>query len=188
MNRRRLYRCRHDQRLGGVAAGVAEYFDLDPTLVRVLWLVSIFFGGLTILLYFAMWIIVPVEPATAPPYGPWQPGSSAWGAAQGPAANPGDAATAADPNADPNADPAAGPAGYPPEWRPTDWHAGRPERSGFGGAGTFFGMILILLGGVALVDQVLPRWGWHVETWPLFVVGLGILLVARSVRLHTDEP
>jgi phage shock protein C len=62
---RRLYRCRHDRRLGGVAAGVAEFFGLDPTLVRLLWVVSIFFGGISLLLYFGMWIIVPLEPASA---------------------------------------------------------------------------------------------------------------------------
>src|SRR5580765_8388181 len=61
---RRLYRCRHDRRLAGVASGVAEYFELDPSLVRVLWFVSIFFGGVTLLLYIGMAIIVPLEPIT----------------------------------------------------------------------------------------------------------------------------
>jgi phage shock protein C len=62
---RRLYRCRHDRRLAGVAAGVAEYFDLDPTLVRVLFFLSIFLGGMGLLLYIGMAIIVPLEPASA---------------------------------------------------------------------------------------------------------------------------
>jgi len=62
---RRLYRCRHNQRVAGVAAGVAEYFDLDPTLVRVLFFLSIFFGGLGLLLYIGMAIIVPLEPLSA---------------------------------------------------------------------------------------------------------------------------
>ena len=62
---RRLYRCRHDKILAGVASGVAEYFDLDPSLVRVLFLVSTFFGGLGFLLYIAMAIIVPLEPISA---------------------------------------------------------------------------------------------------------------------------
>lgn len=61
---RRLYRCRHDRRIAGVASGVAEYFDLDPSLVRVLWFVSIFFGAITLVLYIGMWIIVPLEPLT----------------------------------------------------------------------------------------------------------------------------
>ena len=62
---RRLYRCRHNQRIAGVAAGVAEFFDLDPTLVRLLFFLSIFVGGLGLLLYIGMAIIVPLEPVAA---------------------------------------------------------------------------------------------------------------------------
>ena len=62
---RRLYRCRRDRRLAGVAGGVAEFFDLDPTLVRLVWVVSIFFGGIGLFLYIAMAIIVPLEPISA---------------------------------------------------------------------------------------------------------------------------
>jgi phage shock protein C len=62
---RRLYRCRDNRRLAGVAAGLAEFFDLDPTLVRVLWFLSIFVGGLGVLLYIGMAIIVPLEPLSA---------------------------------------------------------------------------------------------------------------------------
>jgi phage shock protein PspC (stress-responsive transcriptional regulator) len=62
---RRLYRCRHDRRIAGVAAGVAEFFDLDPTLVRVLWFFSIFFGGVTLVLYLGLWAIMPLEPLSA---------------------------------------------------------------------------------------------------------------------------
>jgi phage shock protein C len=62
---RRLYRCRHDKLLAGVAAGVAEFFDLDPSLVRILFLLSIFLGGVGLFLYIAMAIIVPLEPISA---------------------------------------------------------------------------------------------------------------------------
>ncbi|HYN70236.1 MAG TPA: PspC domain-containing protein [Candidatus Eisenbacteria bacterium] len=62
---RRLYRCRDNRVLAGVAAGVAEYFDLDPTLVRVLWFISIFFGGLTLVLYIGLAFIMPLEPISA---------------------------------------------------------------------------------------------------------------------------
>ena len=62
---RRLYRCRHDRRLAGVAGGLAESFNLDPTLVRVLFFLSIFLGGMGLLLYIGMAIIVPLEPASA---------------------------------------------------------------------------------------------------------------------------
>jgi phage shock protein C len=59
---RRLYRCRENRVLAGVGGGVAEFFGLDPTLVRLVWLISIFFGGVTLLLYVAMAFIVPLEP------------------------------------------------------------------------------------------------------------------------------
>jgi len=60
---RRLYRCYHDKRIAGVASGLAEYFDIDPTIVRILWIVSFLFGGLGLVLYIAMAIVVPLEPA-----------------------------------------------------------------------------------------------------------------------------
>ena len=59
---RRLYRCYHDRKIAGVASGLAEYFDVDPTIVRVLWVFSVFFGGVGLLLYIALAIIVPIEP------------------------------------------------------------------------------------------------------------------------------
>ncbi|HKG56022.1 MAG TPA: PspC domain-containing protein [Candidatus Limnocylindrales bacterium] len=62
---RRLYRCRDNRLVAGVAAGVAEYFDVDPSLVRLFWFLSIFVGGIGILLYIAMAIIVPLEPLSA---------------------------------------------------------------------------------------------------------------------------
>lgn len=59
---RSLYRCRENRVLAGVAAGVAEFFGLDPTLVRVLWFISILFGGLGIVVYIGLALIVPLEP------------------------------------------------------------------------------------------------------------------------------
>ena len=76
---RRLYRCRENRMLAGVASGVAEFFGLDPTLVRILWFLSIFLGGFGILAYIGLAIIVPLEP-TVPvgPGGPLQgPGEAA---------------------------------------------------------------------------------------------------------------
>ena len=186
MNRRRLYRCRHDQRLAGVAAGVAEYFDLDPTLVRVLWIVSVFFGGFTLLLYIAMAIIVPAEPDFVPAPGPWQPGSDQWGMPR-PAQSAGDDPTAATGGTEPAAgqgttgtDP--GTAGWTPAgaWAPVH-QPHEPRAPGLGGA--FFGVILILFGGLALVDTYLPGWADHGRfLWPAFILGVGVLLVVTALR------
>ena len=142
---RRLYRCRHDRRLAGVASGLAEFFDLDPTLVRLLWFLSIFFtGGLSILLYIGLALIVPQEPLTDAE------------AAQALIVLAGHR------------------------------HASRGE--GSGRWLTFFGLVLVLFGALALVDAVVPSW---VDSWrylgPAFVVGVGALLIVGSMRRDTPE-
>lgn len=62
---RRLYRCRENRVIAGVASGVAEFFGLDPTLVRILWFLSILVGGFGVLAYIGLAIIVPLEPSSA---------------------------------------------------------------------------------------------------------------------------
>jgi len=61
---KRLYRSRTDKKLGGVCSGIGEYFDLDPTLIRVLWVIITVFTGFApgIIAYILLWIIVPEEP------------------------------------------------------------------------------------------------------------------------------
>ena len=58
----RLYRCRQNRVFTGVAGGVAEFFGLNPTHVRILWLLSVFFGGFSIVLYLGLALIVELEP------------------------------------------------------------------------------------------------------------------------------
>lgn len=53
-----------DRMLGGVAAGLADYFDIDPTIVRLgLVLTALLSGGIVIVAYIALWIIMPEPPA-----------------------------------------------------------------------------------------------------------------------------
>ena len=63
---KRLMRSRTDRKIGGVCAGLAEYFDLDPTLVRLLWVLLVFFGGTGLLAYIILWIVLPEEPPFVP--------------------------------------------------------------------------------------------------------------------------
>lgn len=63
MNARRLYRCRQDKMLAGVASGMADFFDIDPTIVRIAWIISALFGGLSIILYVILAFVIPTEPA-----------------------------------------------------------------------------------------------------------------------------
>ncbi|MFQ6114726.1 MAG: PspC domain-containing protein [bacterium] len=59
---RRIYRSRADRMLGGVCAGFAEYFNIDPNVLRVIWVIAAIFGGFGILAYIVSWIIVPENP------------------------------------------------------------------------------------------------------------------------------
>ena len=48
-----------DKKISGVAAGVAEYFGVDPTMVRVAWAVLAFLGGITLVAYLVCWFAMP---------------------------------------------------------------------------------------------------------------------------------
>jgi len=58
---KRLYRSRDDRMICGVCGGLAKYFDLDPTIVRILFVLLVFANGLGILAYIIMAIVVPLE-------------------------------------------------------------------------------------------------------------------------------
>ena len=64
---KKLYRSRIDKMIAGISAGLAKYFDIDPTIVRVLFVVSIFLGGGGILAYIILWIVIPEEPIITNP-------------------------------------------------------------------------------------------------------------------------
>jgi phage shock protein C len=57
---KRLYRAaERDSMVGGVCAGVAEYFEVDPTLVRLGWVLMVFGWGFGVLAYLVAWIVIP---------------------------------------------------------------------------------------------------------------------------------
>jgi phage shock protein PspC (stress-responsive transcriptional regulator) len=61
---KKLMRSSRDKKLGGVCAGLAEYFDIDPTIVRVVWLLAFLCAGAGGLVYIVLWIVLPLAPAT----------------------------------------------------------------------------------------------------------------------------
>ncbi|MGF3554713.1 MAG: PspC domain-containing protein [Thermoplasmatota archaeon] len=61
---KRLYRSGRNKYIVGVCGGVAEYFKIDPILVRIIWVIIVFFPpGLGIILYILFWIFVPRNPS-----------------------------------------------------------------------------------------------------------------------------
>jgi len=67
---KRLHRSRTDKMIGGVCGGLGEYFNIDPTIIRILWVVLavVPLPGSAILAYIILWIIMPPDPA--PPLPP----------------------------------------------------------------------------------------------------------------------
>jgi len=58
---KRLYRSKKNRVIAGVCGGIGEYFNIDPTLIRLIWILLVFAGGSGILAYIIAWIIIPEE-------------------------------------------------------------------------------------------------------------------------------
>src|SRR3989304_4082711 len=115
----RLYRSRGEGVRAGVAGGLADYLDVDPSLVRVVWaILALFSGGAFLIIYIVMALVVPEEPserfAGTGPGGPTaSPGQGAFvPPAEGGSATPGDGA-AVPPGEGPAGAPAGGRGGRP---------------------------------------------------------------------------
>ena len=59
---KRLYRSNRDKMLGGVCSGLGEYFDVDPTLIRLGAIIAVFGAGAGLLAYLIAWVIIPLNP------------------------------------------------------------------------------------------------------------------------------
>jgi phage shock protein PspC (stress-responsive transcriptional regulator) len=158
---RRLYRSRTDSVIGGVAGGVADYLDVDPSIVRIVWaILAIVTGGIFFVLYIVMWIVVPEGP---PQHyaGPMPPPAAEGGEPVG-----GETVTT---------DQAA--------WA-TAAEGPRRHRSS-SVAPMIFGLLLIGLGAWFLLDEYVP-WLDSDLLWPVGLVAIGIILLVVSARRGTS--
>lgn len=62
---KRLYRSRKDRKIAGVCGGLGEYFNVDPVIFRIIWVVLALGAGTGILAYIVFWLIVPDAPEGA---------------------------------------------------------------------------------------------------------------------------
>jgi phage shock protein C len=215
----RLYRSGTDRVFSGLCGGMGDYFGIDPTLVRLAWVVLAIVTAVIPLLfvYIVMAIVVPEEPPegspewaawVGPSWGapgaPGAPGTPGAGAAPGSA--PADAGTAA-------AGPSAGQSGQPGQssgtssWG-TGWNVPPPPGADWrtqraymraqrraqraywrsqrwsgdsGTVGLVFGVILVLVGGVFLLQTAIPSVDSSV-LWPLALIVIGAALLVGAFR------
>ncbi len=67
MNSKKLYRSRDEKMIAGVCGGIAEYLSVDPTVVRILFVLLLFLGGNGLFLYLILMFLIPQEPVENPP-------------------------------------------------------------------------------------------------------------------------
>jgi phage shock protein C len=185
-----LYRHPTDRVIAGVAGGLATWLAIDPSLVRVAWvLLAIFSGGLFVIVYIVMMFVVPLpppgwiprprgyrEPGSGSVPG-WQPGAPGQGwqpGVPGPGWQPGAAGQGWQPG---STDQPAAPettGGWPAQPSQPAWTAPRP-----GNAGLVAGVVLVVLGVWFLIDQYV-RIDWDL-VWPVVIMVAGGGLIAAAV-------
>jgi len=152
---KKLYTSTTDKMLGGIAGGLAEYFDIDSTLIRVLFILTVFLGGGGIIAYIILWIIVPESPlifAGSTPTGTEE---------QSDAQNKDGTETGSSSN-------------YFTAYQKA-FDEQKKNRSMWGG------IILILLGGLFLLDNFIPRFDFG-DFWPLILIGVGAGLLLNAKK------
>ena len=152
--------------IGGVSGGIAKYFDIDPTIVRVLFVVSIFLGGGGILAYIILWVVVPEEPIIT---------------------NPVDEESNPNPNEESSTSDSddQGSSSFNSEINKKVNEAtneinkivneARRNKKVFGG------VILIFLGTLFLLDNIFPQFNFS-DYWPLIFIVIGVTLIIKSTN------
>ena len=149
---KRLYRSAKSKVFGGVAGGIAEYFEIDPIIIRLLFVIIAFAGGGGAVVYIILWVALPLEPIT--------PFTMNMGAGDSfSESNPGEQSTS-----DYNAG-TSNPFEIP----------GKPENRN----GLIGGIVLISLGLIFLANKFIPNINFG-DLWPLVLVVLGGVLIATS--------
>ena len=160
MEPKKLYRSTTDKKIGGVCGGLAEYFDIDVLLVRLLFVVVALIGGGGVLLYIILWIVTPERPFAmnqpATPSGD-SPKQESW---ERPVTPP---------------DPAHTEKPVPPVAKP---HRNRGSLIG--------ALVLITLGLLFLADEFIPRLSFG-DLWPVILIVIGIGLLVNSVTRRRNN-
>lgn len=185
---KRLYRNEHDKVLSGVASGLAEYMGYDVLLVRILFVLSVpFTGGVGLLAYIVMWIVLPVNNDPAARFSkfneyfqkqgqhPHDPMFNSANAFNNPA-NAGQSTKWNTENAGPN-------------FTMPNQSNFSAQPSGNDTGRTVAGIALIVLGCFFIAKKFffIPAWFSIFKLWPLIIVAIGISLIFKNKRRNEWE-
>jgi len=155
METKRFYRSTTDRKIAGVAAGLGEYFDIDPLLVRLIFVILALAGGGGVLIYIILWIITPDKPFVLN-----QPqNQSTMENQQSTQQNP------------------EGSYHTPAPGDPLN--TARHDRHHRGSI--IGGLVLITLGVLFLADEFIPRISFS-DLWPIILVVIGLGLLINSIN------
>ena len=154
---KKLYRSVTDKMIGGVCGGLAEYFAIDPVIVRLIFVLAVIFGGSGILAYIILWIIIPQKPFIITPYSTNAPS--------------GDSQQSAEEKKSENSE---------SKMNFANNNKTQSNRSIYAGA------FLILLGGIFLLDNFVPRFHFG-DFWPVILIGLGIAIILNARDKTVNE-
>lgn len=154
----RLYRSKTNKVIGGVSGGLADYFDIDVVLIRVVFVLLALFGGGGVLIYIVMWIVIPAQ-------------NRYFNSTQKPAF--GDASNTVDGDLDSDA-----------ESKTDNIFDKKTAKSSK--TGLIAGIILIFVGLIFLADRLMP-WYNITDFWPLLLVVVGVLMIKPDVFKPTKK-
>ena len=150
----RLYRSTREKMIGGVCGGLAEYFNVDVTLVRLIAVITLFMGGVGFLAYVVALVIIPRDKETRPDYG-------------GQGNNVQDIVN----EVVHNVQETAKGFGMDTERGSTKNYTHRNKTAG---------VILILLGALFLLNQWFPVWFALSKMWPLILIIIGATMLWKK--------
>ncbi len=158
---KRLYRSVKSKVFGGVAGGIAEYFDIDPIIIRLLFVIIAFAGGGGAVVYLILWVALPLEPIS--------PFTMNMGS--------GESAGSENPGSQPGAEYNTGTS------NPFTMPVKSENRNGL-----IAGVFLIAIGLIFLANKFIPNINFG-DLWPLVLVVIGGVLIATSFAdRKSDKP
>jgi phage shock protein C len=157
---KKLYRDEHNKMVGGVCAGLAEYFNMDITAMRLIFAFAVFAGGVSVVPYIILWIVVPRKT-----FGPFTTPS------------------------DPSTVDYVVPPVTPPTFSPNQPFTPLPPKRQGNTAGIVIGAIFIFIGAIALMHNYNIFFFWHLRHWffPTLLVAFGISMIIKGQQKRPWE-